>query len=225
VTAGTWYTTNFGKAVLKLLGAPTSPGNLKAFAAWAQIEGDGGTWNPLNTTQTMPGSTPLSGNPDGVQNYTSATQGVQATYKTLMNGDYSGILAAMRANQGAAAVANAIEASPWDGSGHYGGEGGSLSAIVSGGPSPVPTGTPLAVSAPSGVGSGTSSSSSSSTAASTPASTSGIFGSGISGTVGKILLTGLGVLAGGGLIVFGVISGTGADKKAEQAAAAPLAAL
>ena len=110
VTQVTW-----AQALVKSLGAPMTADNVAAIVAWEMAEG--GHWyntayyNPLNTTQSMPGATVF--NSVGVKAYTSWAQGLRATVITLNNGLYGGILAALRSGHDANAVADAVAASPW----------------------------------------------------------------------------------------------------------------
>jgi len=110
VTQVTW-----AQALVKSLGAPLTADNVAAIVAWEMVEG--GHWyntayyNPLNTTQSMPGATVF--NSVGVKAYTSWAQGLRATVITLNNGLYGGILAALRSGNDANAVAGAVAASPW----------------------------------------------------------------------------------------------------------------
>lgn len=88
----------FWTQVLTDMGAPITQSNIEALRAWSEREGGGGAWNPLNSTQKMPGSTffnHLSGS-TGVQNYTDPTEGALATAKTIQNGNYPSIVAAFR---------------------------------------------------------------------------------------------------------------------------------
>lgn len=85
----------FWTQTLEDLGAPVTASNIEALSAWSEREGGGGNWNPLNTTRPEPGSTGLKGNPDGVQNYTSLTQGAAATAASINNGLYPSIKAAL----------------------------------------------------------------------------------------------------------------------------------
>lgn len=91
-------------ALLNQDGDPITNANVNSLMAWANREG--GHWhntarfNPINTTQEMPGSTAISGNSAGVQAYTSWQQGIDATLKTLHNGRYNDILAALKSGQG-----------------------------------------------------------------------------------------------------------------------------
>jgi hypothetical protein len=86
-------------------------GNVYALLAWMKAEGGSAHFNPMNTTQKASGSTPY--NSAGVQNYTSWNQGIQATVATLTNGSYGPVLAALRGDKGAQAIAQAVGASPW----------------------------------------------------------------------------------------------------------------
>ncbi len=110
VTQVTW-----AQALLKSLGMPMTSENVVAIVSWEFAEG--GHWyntahyNPLNTTQKMPGATVF--NSVGVKAYTSWTQGLQATVITLRNGFYGGILSALRSGKSAEAVAAAVASSPW----------------------------------------------------------------------------------------------------------------
>ena len=110
VTQITW-----AQALLKSLGMPMTADNVAAVVAWEMAEG--GHWyntayyNPLNTTQSMPGATIF--NSVGVKAYKSWKQGMDATVITLHNGYYGGILDALRRGNDAQAVADAVAASPW----------------------------------------------------------------------------------------------------------------
>lgn len=104
----------FFRDVLTGLGIQPTAGTLKALYAWAQAEGgdthNNASWNPLNTTQRMPGSSSM--NKVGVQAYSSYKDGVQATIKTLTNGRYGNILKAMQHGD-PVAVGQAVAQSPW----------------------------------------------------------------------------------------------------------------
>ncbi len=105
----------WANALLLALRMPVTTDNVAAITAWEMAEG--GHWyntayyNPLNTTQSMPGATVF--NSVGVKAYTSWAQGLVATVKTLHNGLYNGILAALKQGHDAQAVANAVISSPW----------------------------------------------------------------------------------------------------------------
>lgn len=112
---GTYSPLSWAKALLQKLHMPVTGPNVAAVTAWELAEG--GHWhnsahyNPLNTTQTMPGSTSM--NSVGVKAYASWAQGFAATLKTLHNGYYEDILAALRRGDDAQAVADAVASSPW----------------------------------------------------------------------------------------------------------------
>jgi len=108
--------------VLKRVGAPVTSENLAALTTWMKFEGGGGgkatglgknsaNWNPLNTTQGAPGSTSM--NSVGVQSYLSKDQGLDATVKTLQNGNYGQVLSALKEGKSSTAVLAAVAASPW----------------------------------------------------------------------------------------------------------------
>ncbi|HEY5387860.1 MAG TPA: hypothetical protein VIL79_08150 [Thermoleophilia bacterium] len=110
ITQVTW-----AQAFLKSLGVPMTADNVAAIVAWEMAEG--GHWyntayyNPLNTTQSMPGATVF--NSVGVKAYTSWMQGLKASVITIRNGYYGAILDALRRGNDAQAVADAVAASPW----------------------------------------------------------------------------------------------------------------
>jgi hypothetical protein len=89
-------------SLLTAIGAPTTQVNVQSIIAWEAREG--GNWNntaqynPLNTTQTEPGS--YSINPVGVQAFPSWAEGLSATISTLNNGDYNDILQALHSGKG-----------------------------------------------------------------------------------------------------------------------------
>ena len=72
---------------------------------------NGALYNPLNTTQPMPGSYPVTS--VKVQAYTNWEQGLDATAKTLTNGLYKGILACLSASDDPDTTLAAMAASPW----------------------------------------------------------------------------------------------------------------
>ncbi len=125
--------------VLKKVGAPVTSENLAALTTWMRFEGGGGgkatglgknsaNWNPLNTTQGAPGSTSM--NSVGVQSYLSKDQGLDATVKTLQNGNYGQVLSALKEGKSSSAVLAAVAASPW---GTFQGARDTSGASISGG--------------------------------------------------------------------------------------------
>lgn len=99
---------DFFTAVLKRMGAPATQANLSFLYGWAHAEGTAAAYNPLATTQREQGSTGLSGNSAGVQNYTDAASGEAATAATLSGGHYPNIAALLRSGKGLAGVTPAI---------------------------------------------------------------------------------------------------------------------
>jgi hypothetical protein len=119
-SADVLHAESFAVAVLKRLGAPVTPANVRALTGWEKAEG--GHWhnqarfNPLNTTEPMPGAG-NTGSQGNIKVYRSPQQGVNATVRTLKNGRYAGILAAFANGHNPNAVAQAIGNSPWGTSG------------------------------------------------------------------------------------------------------------
>lgn len=89
------------RLLAKLHAFPTR-NNLKLLHYWQVCEGGSASFNPLNTTEDWPGATQY--NPDGVKNYPSGKVGIQATYLTLVNGHYNGIVGGMRARVAAKTI-------------------------------------------------------------------------------------------------------------------------
>lgn len=112
----------FFTAVLKDLGAPATAANLSSMYDWARHEEPTFPppfkWNPLNTTESMPGAT-YGGAEGHIGNYTSPTQGAEATAKTLQNGLYTAIVARLKSGKGLSGTGpwNA-ELSKWSGGGY-----------------------------------------------------------------------------------------------------------
>lgn len=114
-TGGGVSRATYAQAILRGIGAPVNFNNVTAMLAWMQAEGGSARYNPLNTTQPAPGAAAY--NSVGVRNYTSYQQGLSATLQTLRNGNYGGILAALRAGSSPYNLAAAISHSPWGTSG------------------------------------------------------------------------------------------------------------
>lgn len=105
---------NFAQAVLTKAGLPITPENMRFMVAWQQGEGTAAAFNPLATTDHAPGSTAFNdNNGTPVQNFTSFEQGVDTTVRTLTNGRYGNILAALGQGSSATAAAQALANSPW----------------------------------------------------------------------------------------------------------------
>jgi hypothetical protein len=107
-------TQSWEEQVLKGIGAPLSPANVKFLDAWQATEATSAANNPLATTMPANGATVLSGNPAGVKNYPDAATGIDATVRTLRN--YKGIVAAFKTGDAAqAAQANTSGFGVWSG--------------------------------------------------------------------------------------------------------------
>ena len=102
---------NFYMKLLESLGAPVSDENMKFMYAWRQAEGNGGKYNPFNTTWNMPGSTKM--NSVGVRNYVSLEDGMVATIKTLKNGYYNCIVNGLKDDIGASNIARCESLKTW----------------------------------------------------------------------------------------------------------------
>lgn len=113
--AGDYTPNEWANAVLRRLKIKATRANTRALVGWSKAEG--GHWNntakynPLNTTQNMPGSGD-TGTQGNISVYRDWNQGVDATVKTLNNGMYGGILNALKGND-PVAVGRAVQASPW----------------------------------------------------------------------------------------------------------------
>lgn len=89
--------------ILQGIGAPVTPLNLKFLANWHAAELSAASYNPFNTTRTMPGSGDLGG-PSGngghpVQIYQNEEQGIQATIQTLQQKQYKDLVAALKSGE------------------------------------------------------------------------------------------------------------------------------
>lgn len=81
-------------ALLRSIGAPITKNNLAFLRRWHSAEGGSASYNPLNTTQSASGASNY--NSVGVKNFASSQSGLQATAKTIRNGYYPGIIAALK---------------------------------------------------------------------------------------------------------------------------------
>lgn len=90
--------------ILTAAGLPTTEANIAVITTMARGEGmSASTNNPLATTQQEPGSSSI--NSVGVQAYTSYAEGVSATARTLLNGNYNRMVALMRTGADLTAIA------------------------------------------------------------------------------------------------------------------------
>lgn len=102
----------FAVNLLQSLGIQPNSQNVPAIIAWEQAEGSNAANNPLDTSLTWPGSYPLPGNRDNVQQYPSYQAGVQATAATLQEPRYASIDNAL-AHGSYAQIIQAIGSSHW----------------------------------------------------------------------------------------------------------------
>ena len=105
----------FAEALLGKLGMPISQNNVDALVAFQAREGghmhNAAAFNPMNTTLKLPGSHPVT--PVGVQAYESWDQGLEATARTLAQGNMSAITAALRRSAHPDETLRAVASSPW----------------------------------------------------------------------------------------------------------------
>jgi hypothetical protein len=110
--APTFNPVKWAKDFLKAAKLPETQQNISAVVTWESFEGTFGKWNnPLDTT--MPASGAKTVNSAGVKSYSSYSQGIAESVKTLYNGYYSGIISALKSGGNATAVERAVNASPW----------------------------------------------------------------------------------------------------------------
>lgn len=125
VISGTGLNTRAGwaRAFLRAIPEPRTACNLSAVVAWETREGGGfGNQAAFNALNVNPGpGAPWPGyNAIGAWAFPDAQTGLDYTVRTIENGNYGGILAALHAGNSAQAVCDAIMNSPWAES-HYGG--------------------------------------------------------------------------------------------------------
>lgn len=130
---------DFARAMLVTGGYPVANNNMLALVSWMALEGghyhNGARYNPLNTTQKMPGSV-NPGFSAGVQAYTDWKQGLDATIKTLNYGAYANIRKALSANAPAHQTLDIIGQTPW-GTKNYSGVDPAVYASYGSTPDPV----------------------------------------------------------------------------------------
>lgn len=109
---------SFATGLLHGLGDPVTPANVNGIVGWEAREG--GNWhnsaraNPLNTTEGAPGATSMNG--VGVKSYLNWNQGLNATERTLKNGNYGDILGALKSGRGLQGNLHGL--STWSGGGY-----------------------------------------------------------------------------------------------------------
>lgn len=108
---------DFAGLLLHALDAPVTKRNLISLVTWMEGENTEAAFNPFATKQSMPGSTAF--NPQGVRNYGSLADGVEATRRTLDYGmrhglyGYDRIVRRLRANAMPRRTLRAVKASAW----------------------------------------------------------------------------------------------------------------
>ena len=100
----------WSEAILNALGAPLTSANIVSIGYWMQNEagtpasgGIVGANNPINVSQPCCGGVPIQDDGDGVtflQSYPTAADGIEATAQYLNRGNYTQILADLKAGAG-----------------------------------------------------------------------------------------------------------------------------
>jgi hypothetical protein len=117
----------WSEAILNSLGAPLTNANILSIGYWMQNEagkppyGIVGANNPINVSQSCCGGVPIQDDGDGVtflQSYPDAAEGVAAITQYLERGNYTQILAALRAGQGLSGGNLASEIELYSGGGY-----------------------------------------------------------------------------------------------------------
>jgi hypothetical protein len=100
----------WSEAILNALGAPLTSANIISIGYWMQNEagtpasgGIVGANNPINVSQSCCGGVPIQDDGDGVtflQSYPTVADGVEATAEYLNRGNYTQILADLKAGAG-----------------------------------------------------------------------------------------------------------------------------
>jgi hypothetical protein len=104
--------TRWSIGLLDQLGDPVTVENVRGLAAWIGAESNNSRFhNPLATTMGAPGAS--DANTVGVKNYPNDAIGIDATVRTLHNGFYQGVLAALAKGDSAQRLVTAVAASPW----------------------------------------------------------------------------------------------------------------
>lgn len=133
-------------AVLSSGGWPDTAANEQSLISWALLEGGGGEYNPLNSTQ----GDGTSFNSIGVKNYPSWDDGLTQTVATMTNGYYPDIVAALKSGKGIGPAAGS-DLQTWSGQGYDALQGtwGEAEKYLDGKKTPLPTG-PTSPTSPGG---------------------------------------------------------------------------
>ena len=117
----------WSEAILTAIGAPLTSANIVSIGYWMQNEagsppyGIVGANNPINVSEPCCGGVPIQDDGDGVtflQSYPSVSQGVEAIATYLERGNYTNILADLKAGAGLSDPNLASEISLYSGGGY-----------------------------------------------------------------------------------------------------------
>jgi hypothetical protein len=126
----------FFVSLLHAMGAPANNRTIGAMQYWAASEGMNPAYNnPLATTE--PGYGGYTVNNVGVRAYPTEADGVAATWATLQNGYYNGVVAAFRRDAPWAQIWQAINQTPWCGGCQNGRYPVALYDALGGNPAPI----------------------------------------------------------------------------------------
>jgi len=101
----------FYEEILKCVGAPITDENLKFLYAWRQAENTNAANNPFATTLPFKNSIPYGKNTDGVQEYQTRQDGLEATCKTLNFSHYTCIVKGLVNDIGAELISTKCDTS------------------------------------------------------------------------------------------------------------------
>ena len=108
---------DFASALLGALGMPVTPNNVMALIAFQAQEGgfmhNTAFYNPLNTSLVYKSVTAKGFSSPAIQAYPDWSTGLAATVKTLRNGLYGGILAALQSSAAPDTTLQAVKNSPF----------------------------------------------------------------------------------------------------------------
>jgi hypothetical protein len=102
---------DFYKQILKCVGAEPTKDNMSFMYAWRQAEGGKASFNPFNTTKSVPNATNY--NSANVKNYKTMEDGVKATCDTLKLGYYTDIVNGLKNDIGASEIAKCPSLKTW----------------------------------------------------------------------------------------------------------------
>jgi hypothetical protein len=113
----------FARHLIEAEGAPVTRANMCAVTTWEAHEGGGfgnqAAYNPLNVNPGAGAGWP-GYNATGAWAFPDPRTGLRYTVRTLNNGNFPAVVAALRQGDSAQGTLNAIAASPWAAS-HYNG--------------------------------------------------------------------------------------------------------